>query len=49
MMARLVEILTGVGILIGIFLIVSHGAESAKIINAIGMNSVNGIKTLQGR
>lgn len=43
------EILTGVGILIGIYLFLAHGSTTVKIIQTIAQNSISGIKTLQGR
>lgn len=48
-MAKIAEILSGMGILIAIFLFVSHATESARIINALGSNTTAAIKTLQGR
>jgi hypothetical protein len=43
------KILAGVGLLIGIYLFVSHADETAKIIQATASNGVYGIKVLQGR
>ena len=48
-MNKLVEILTGIGLLIGIYLFLSRGSDTVKIIDVIAKNSVDGIKTLQGR
>lgn len=48
-MGRIVEILSGIGILIAIYLFLSNGKQTANIINTIGSNSIKGIKTLQGR
>lgn len=48
-MKSILTILTGIGILIGIFLFVSNSTASVGIINAIGKNTTSGIKTLQGR
>lgn len=41
--------LTGIGILIGIFLFLRFGNTTVSIIQTIAKNSVDGIKTLQGR
>lgn len=43
------EILTGIGILIGVYLFLAHGNTTVKIIQTIAQNSIAGIKTLQGR
>lgn len=48
-MNKVVEILTGVGFLIGIYLFLRNGNDTVKIIETIGKNSIAGIKTLQGR
>lgn len=47
--SKLVQILSGIGILIGIYLFLSRGKETTSIINAIAYNATQGIKTLQGR
>jgi hypothetical protein len=43
------KVLAGIGVLIGMYLVISNGANSTKIIQTIASNSVSGIKTLQGR
>ena len=35
--------------LVAVFLFLSRGGETVKIINALGTNSVQGIRVLQGR
>lgn len=48
-MRELSNVLTGIGILIGIFLFLRYGNTTVGIIQSIASNSVAGIKTLQGR
>ena len=48
-MSKLVTVLSGIGVLIAIYLFLSNGRETTGIINSIGSNSIAGIKTLQGR
>lgn len=43
------KILAGVGTLIGIYLFVSNGSQTVKIIDSLSRNATSGIKTLQGR
>lgn len=43
------RIVAGMGVLIGMYLIIANGNQSTKIIETISSNSINGIKTLQGR
>jgi hypothetical protein len=43
------KMIGGVCILIGIYLFVSNGDKTAKVINSLASNSVYGIKVLQGR
>lgn len=43
------KVLAGIGLLIGIFLVINGGDSTVKIIQTIATNSVDGIKTLQGR
>jgi hypothetical protein len=49
MMREVGNVLTGIGILIGLYLFLRHGTATIGIIQAIAKNSVEGIKTLQGR
>jgi hypothetical protein len=48
-MKELGNILAGIGILIAIFLFLAHGNTTVKIIQTLAQNSIQGIKTLQGR
>jgi len=43
------KILAGVGLLIGIYLFIKNADQTVKVVNTIAGNSINGIKTLQGR
>lgn len=45
----IVTILSGIGVLIGIYLFLARGDQTAKIIAVIAENTTAGIKTLQGR
>ena len=46
---QIVAVLSGIGVLIAIYLFLSKGTQTVNIINAIAKNSVSGIKVLQGR
>ena len=48
-MYNVFKIIGGIGVLIGIYLFLSNGQQTVKIINAIASNSVTGIQVLQGR
>lgn len=48
-MRSILTIVTGIGVLIGIYLFVSNYNATVSIVNAIGKNATSGIKTLQGR
>lgn len=48
-MNQIVTVLSGIGVLIGIYLFLSKGSQTVNIINTIASNSIQGIKTLQGR
>lgn len=48
-MNQVFGVIAGIGILIGIFLFLSRGDETVRIINSIASNSIRGISTLQGR
>lgn len=48
-MNRFWDMVAGIGILIGIFLVLTRSKETALIINTISSNAIQGIKTLQGR
>lgn len=43
------KVLAGTGILIGIYLAVSHATDAGKLITAGGNTYVAGVKALQGR
>lgn len=48
-MNKIVEVLSGIGILIAIYLFLSQGSTTVKIIESISGNMINGIQVLQGR
>jgi hypothetical protein len=48
-MGTIGKALSGIGILIAIYLFVYNGDKTAKIISTLGSNTTMGIKTLQGR
>ena len=48
-MGRIVEIISGIGVLIAIYLFVSNADGTASIIKQLGASSSSMIKTLQGR
>ncbi len=48
-MGHLTTWLSGIGILIFIYLVLARGEQTAKIINTLGTQGVSAIKTLQGR
>lgn len=43
------KIISGMGLLIAVYLFVSNANETAKIITSLGENTTRGIKVLQGR
>ncbi len=43
------KMLAGIGTLIAIYLFVANADKTAKIIQTIGSNGIQGIETLQGR
>lgn len=43
------KIITSVFVLVGIYLFLSNGDRTAKIITSISSSATSGIKTLQGR
>lgn len=43
------KIISGIGLLIAVYLFVSNANETAKIITSLGENTTRGIKVLQGR
>lgn len=48
-MNKVMEIASGIGILIAIYLFLANGNNTVKIINSLGSNTISGIKVLQGR
>ena len=48
-MNRIAEIVSGMGILIGLYIIIANGTKSAAVITQIGTSSAAMVKTLQGR
>lgn len=48
-MGAITKVLSGIGILIAIFLFLNNATATSSIINTIGKNSINGISILQGR
>jgi hypothetical protein len=48
-MNRVFDVVSGMGILIAIFLFLNNGSSTVSIIKTIGENTTAGIKTLQGR
>lgn len=48
-MNKIVDILSGIGILIALYLILSKGDAMSQLITSVMSNGINGIKVLQGR
>ena len=48
-MSGVIKILSGIGVLIAVYLFLSQGKQTTNIINAIGNNGNKIITTLQGR
>lgn len=48
-MGHIFKIFGGIGILIGLYLVLSKGTQTVKIINAVSGNMLSGIQVLQGR
>ena len=48
-MSKVFNVIGGIGMLIGIYLFLSNGTTTVKIINTISSNMLNGIQILQGR
>lgn len=49
MVSRIVEVLSGMGILIAIYLLLSNGEQTTSIIRQLGNTVTGSVKTLQGR
>lgn len=43
------KVVSGIGLLIAIYLFVANASQTTKIIESIGSNTTKGIKVLQGR
>lgn len=48
-MGTLYKVLSGIGVLIAIFLVLNNASASVDVVNVIGKNAINGISVLQGR
>lgn len=48
-MHQITKVLSGIGILIAIYLVLSQGSATTKLITGVLDGSANMIKTLQGR
>ncbi|MES5883190.1 hypothetical protein [Bacillus cereus group sp. MG21] len=48
-MSRVLGIISGIGMLIALYLFLNNARQTTQIIDAIAGNGVKGIKTLQGR
>lgn len=48
-MGTLYKVLSGMGILIAIFLILNNASASIQVVDVLGKNSINMVSVLQGR
>lgn len=48
-MGRIAEIVSGMGILIALYIIISNGTKAGYIVSSIGGATTDVVKTLQGR
>ncbi|MDA2738820.1 hypothetical protein PDQ75_27175 [Bacillus cereus group sp. Bc015] len=48
-MSRVLGIISGIGMLIAVYLFLNNAKQTTQIIDSIAGNGVKGIKTLQGR
>lgn len=48
-MNNVMNVISGIGVLIAIFLFLNNYKATTSIINTIGSNAINGIQVLQGR
>ena len=48
-MGKFKDVLGGIGILIAVYLVLSNGTATTKLIDSLMSNSTNAIKVLQGR
>lgn len=49
MMNKFFGVLSGIGVLIAIYLFLSNGKSTTSIISTVAGNAIAGIRTLQGR
>lgn len=49
MSGKIMTVLSGVGVLIAIYLFLSHGDQTRQIIGTLGTQSINAVQVLQGR
>lgn len=47
--SKIAMILSGTGVLVAMYLILSHATASVKIVNQLGQTYTSSVKTLQGR
>lgn len=48
-MNSIMSVLSGIGILIGMYLVLSNASAATMIISTVATNSIDGIQVLQGR
>ena len=48
-MGSVYKVISGIGILIAMYLVLSNATQSTQIISTISSNAINGIQVLQGR
>lgn len=48
-MSNIIKVLSGIGVLIAIYLFLSNGSQTVKIINSLGGNLADMTQILQGR
>lgn len=46
---KIAMILSGTGVLVAMYLILTHASASVKIVNQLGQTYTSSVKTLQGR
>ena len=49
MSGKIMTVLSGVGVLIAIYLFLSHSDETVSIVKNLGTQSINAVQVLQGR
>lgn len=48
-MNKVFDVVSGIGVLIAVYLFLSNSAQTTSIINTIATNTTSGIRVLQGR